>query len=108
LSYDISLTVDTGGEEPAVIGDLDWNYTSNCGPMWRAAGADLAEFDGKPAGDCFPILVDAIAEMRDNPGKYKEMAPPNGWGSYTSLLPALRELAEAFERHPRAIVRVSR
>lgn len=108
MSYDIYLTVDTGGEEFALLGDLDWNYTSNCGPMWRAAGADLAEFDGKPAGDCLPVLVDAIAEMRDNGAKYEAMNPPNGWGAYESLLPALHELAEASEKHPKAIVRVSR
>lgn len=108
MSYDIWLVIDTGGTEPARVGELDWNYTSNCGPMWRAAGADLAEFDGKPAGECFPILTDAIAELRANPEKYMAMNPPNGWGSYKSLIPALVELAKGLEPHPKAIVRVSR
>lgn len=107
MSYDIDLEVDTGGPQPAYLGD-GWNYTSNCGPMWREAGADLDDFDGKPAADCAPVLEAAIANLRANPGKYKAMDPDNGWGSYRTLLPALDELAASFRAHPKAIVRVSR
>jgi len=107
MSYSIWLTIDTGGPEPACL-DLDWNCTSNCGPMWRAAGANLAEFDGKLAGDCLPILEKAIGEMRANPAKYIAMNPENGWGSYDRLVPALHELADGFSRHPKATVVVSR
>jgi len=38
VSYSIWLTIDTGGPEPEYVG-RDWNYTSNCGRMWREAGA---------------------------------------------------------------------
>lgn len=107
MSYDIWLSIDTGGPEPAYVGK-DWNYTSNCGPMWRAAGADLADFHGKTAGECLPILEKAIAELRANPAKYIAMNPANGWGSYDSLVPALGELADTFSRHPKATVEVSR
>lgn len=108
MSYDIWLAVDTGGSELTNINCLSWNYTSNCGRMWRTAGADLAEFHGKPAGECFPILVAAIQELKANPDKYRAMNPENGWGSYGGLLPALQELAVAFEHHPKAIVQVWR
>lgn len=107
MSYDIGLTIDTGGVEPATVYD-DWNYTSNCAAMWRAAGADLAEFHGKTAGECLPILDAAIEELADHPAKYKAMNPENGWGSYDTLLPRLGELADAFRCHPKAIVVVSR
>jgi hypothetical protein len=106
MSYDIYLTIDTGGDEPAFL--TDWNYTSNCGPMWRTAGPDLAEFDGKTAVECLPILDAAIAELRANPAKYIAMNPENGWGSYEGLLPDLDDLAEQFRRHPKATVEVSR
>lgn len=107
MSYDIWLEIDTGGPEPAAVGG-QWNYTSNCGPMWRAAGADLAEFHGKTAGDCLLALTAGITELRAHPAKYEAMNPPNGWGSYDSLIPALEELAGTFRSHPKATVKVYR
>lgn len=106
MSYDIWLSVDTGSPEPVEV--FSWNYTSNCGRMWRAAGADLAEFHDKPATECSPILRAAISELETNPAKYREMDPPNGWGSYDTLVPALIELAEAMEKHPKTTVQVWR
>lgn len=107
MSYSISLTIDTGGPEPALL-NTDWNYTSNCGAMWRAAGADLADFDQKTAGECLPILTAAIAELEANPAEYEAMNPPNGWGSYATLVPSLKRLEAQFQAHPKATVWVSR
>lgn len=107
MSYDIWLTIDTGGAEPALVWD-GWNYTSNCGPMWREAGADLAEFHGKPAGECAPILQAAIATLKADPARFEAMNPDNGWGSYRSLVVRLGDLAAGFEAHPKALVAVSR
>jgi len=107
MSYDISLMIDTGGPGPVEVGEY-WNYTSNCAQMWRAAGADLAEFDGKPTAECIPILAAAITELASNPDHYRHMDPPNGWGSYETLGPALERLLDDMKRHPKTIVRVSR
>lgn len=107
MSYDIHLEIDTGGREPACVTG-GWNYTSNCGPMWRLAGADLAEFDGKPASECLPLLDAAIVDMEANPAKYRALEPPNGWGSLASLVPALRRLADDLRAHPKTTVRVWR
>ncbi len=106
MSYDVSLTIDTGGTELAYVGG-GWNYTSNCVPMWRTAGADLNGFHGKPAGDCLPVLEAAIKRMEDDPNTFRVMDPPNGWGSYDTLLPALRELAAQLRAHAKATVEVS-
>lgn len=108
MSYDIWLTIDTGGEEPATVGSDSWNYTSNCSPMWRAANCDLAEFDGKSAGDCAQVLRAGIANMKANPAPFVAMNPENKWGSYETLVPALEKLLAEFESHPKASVRVSR
>ncbi len=107
MSYDIYLEIDTGGPEPAVI-DNNHNMTSNVAPMWRRAGADLADFHGKPAADCIPLLRAAIADMKAHPGRYKPLNPENGWGSYEGCLLFLRELLEDFTRHPKATVAVNR
>lgn len=107
MSYDIGLTIDKGGPEPATVSG-GRNMTSNVAPMWRLAGADLAEFHGKTAGDCLPVLRAAIADMEDNPGKYEPLNPDNGWGSYETCLGFLRELAGDFAAHPKATVAVWR
>lgn len=106
MSYDVYLMIDTGGPEPYTFGD--WNYTSNCAPMWREAGADLAEFHGKLAGECAPILEKAIDVMRREPERFKAMNPPNGWGDYDSVIDRLVYLVEMLEAHPKATVVVSR
>ena len=107
MSYDVYLSVDAGGPEPVSL-PLDWNYTSNCACMWDAAGAPIRDFHGKRAGDCASLLADAIATMEREPERFIAMNPPNGWGSYESLLPRLRVLLEAFRNAPNAIVEVSR
>lgn len=100
MSYDVSLYNDD--EEV-----WDWNYTSNCAPMWRAAGADLATFHERRASECIPSLGDALVELIKNPAKYDAMNPPNGWGSRASLLIALTEMLVACETSPDAIVHVT-
>lgn len=106
MSYDVYLTIDTGGPEPAWL--TDWNYTSNCAGMWRAAGCDIAEFHGKPAAELGAALRTAIDNLTGDPGKYDEMNPPNGWGSRASLVVALARLADDCGNHPLATVSVSR
>lgn len=107
MSYDIWLEADLGGAERVTVAD-GWNYTSNCGPMWRLGGADLAEYDEKPAAECIPSLRAAIADMEANPAKYEALNPENGWGSVATLVPALRGLLGQFEGAPAAIVRAWR
>jgi hypothetical protein len=106
VSYDVWLEIDTGGGNTAYV--FDRNMTSNVAPMWREAGADLAEMDGKPAVDCWPALANACDNMVDNPEKYKAMNPPNGWGSYDTCLDFLRSIRDACQEHPACTVRISR
>jgi hypothetical protein len=105
MSYDVCLEIDTGGPEPVAV--ADWNYTSNCAPMWRKAGADLREFDGQQASDCLPVLNTAITRMAVDRATYEAMEPSNGWGTYNTVLPALRALSSELAAHPEATVRVS-
>jgi len=86
----------------------DWNYTSNCAWMWREAGADLAAFDGDPAGECAPLLKVAIDVLEADPEHFRAGNPKNGWGDYDSLVNRLKALLEAFEESPEAIVKISR
>jgi hypothetical protein len=108
MSYDIWLSIDTGGDEPAYIIGVDWNYTSNCAFMWREAGVDLAEFDKRLASTCIADLTSAIQYLKKYPEKFIHRNPANKWGSYKTLIPALEQLLANLVKHPKAIVNVSR
>lgn len=106
MSYDISLWIDTGAGNRATV--YTWNFTSNCAKMWRHAGANLADFDGKPAGECGPILDAAIARMLADPDIYRAMDNASGWGTYDQLLPRLSALRDEMGHHPATTVEVYR
>lgn len=109
MSYDIWLEVDLGAEEPVRVGDLDWNYTSNCAAMWRIAMPEtdgLAGLAGMKARDAAAHLSRGIDRMKMEPAPYRALNPENGWGSYDSQLDALGQLLAAFEAAPGATVAI--
>jgi hypothetical protein len=109
MSYDVYLLEDpcpTCGHTKGY--DFNWNYTSNCSGMWREAGVDLASFDGRQVSACVVELAVAIQTLEREPERFIAMNPANGWGSYESLVPALKQLLRAFEEHLTAKVEVSR
>lgn len=87
---------------------FSWNYTSNMSPAWREAGANIAEFHGKTAADCAPLLRAALMNMERRPEHFVKFNALNGWGTMDNLIPALHTLLGAMERHPAAVVEVSR
>jgi hypothetical protein len=105
MSYWIHLSLDGGSGVEFDI--YDWNYTSNCRPMWLAAGVDLKDFDGKFASECVEQLNDVLIFMQAHPSVFKALNPENGWGDYNSLFHALRELYLKMYDAPNAKVRVS-
>lgn len=111
MSYDIWLEADLGGSEPVKVGNLDWNYTSNCVAMWRRAMPEtdgLAGMAGMTAREASAVLEKGIERMEANRWAYMELDPPSGWGSYATVVPALRQLLEAFRGAPDAKVAISR
>jgi hypothetical protein len=106
MSYDVSLYINTGGDSEA---EVFWrNMTSNVAPMWRKAGADLADFAGKTAGDCVADLQAAIRAMEAEPETYRAMNPANGWGDYEGCLDFLKSIRDACATHPACTVHISR
>jgi hypothetical protein len=114
MSYDLDLESEPydgecfhcGSTYKKIDTHYRWNYTSNCAPMWRLAGADLKEFHGKRASECVEVLARAVADMEADPEKYKALDPPNQWGAYVTLLPALQRMLEAMRDYPDSIVSV--
>jgi len=114
VSYDITLTIDTGRTyidddgsahtDPVSVWSA--NYTANCAPMWRLAGCDLRDLHGLPAPHAADMLTRAVTAMEAEPAVYEALNPPNGWGDYPSALRFLRSMREACRTHPRTTVQV--
>lgn len=83
-----------------------WDPTWNLGPMLRLAGLEFgtdSPLHGRPARDWATALRAALAAMDAAPDRFRALDPPNGWGSYDSLLPVLREMLAVCERYPDAV-----
>lgn len=107
MSWDLDAYVEVDGNTITVG---DWNYTHNCNGMVRAAGVPdwLHWDDGISSPDLAAKLATAITAMEANPAKFQEMNPSNGWGSYDTLLPVLREIYAKALEFPSARWTVSR
>ncbi len=86
------------------------NITHNLGAMWREAGvySALYESEGKQACEVSGVLRVGLKLMCSDSERFKAFDAPNGWGIYEHAVPWLREVLEACELHPTAIVHISR
>ena len=105
MSYWVNLLIDTGAPEPIEVWSR--NHTSNIAGVWRTAGCDLREFDGKTAIELGEAAGNAIIEILENRDKYTEFEPGNGWGDITSTIAFLQAIHNACKLHPKTIVHVS-
>lgn len=109
------------GREPATVtvgGDLDdtvydANITHNLGRMAEAAGIYKPlwrpeEIGISLAGDLVRPLEAGLARLEADPEKFRDLNPPNGWGSYDSLVLFVRSYLAACRDYPTATVSVSR
>jgi hypothetical protein len=111
MSWDADLV--TAGENRSIAW---WNYTHNTNGMIAAAyeaatGQDTPQCGGTlgPAigaawwerldgqrGDIGAGYLAVIVEaLEADPQRFRAMDPPNGWGSYDTLLPVLRKMRDA-------------
>lgn len=114
MSWNAYLSDDRGHSEGS------WNYTHNCNAMIEDAlgvelvGATKVPFwasmnpntgmghhswwdvlDGKAGMQGWRLLSHVVDALERDPCKYRAMNPPNGWGSYDTLLEVLREMRDA-------------
>lgn len=106
MSYDVSLTIDTGGVDLLHIGDL--NVTYNVSPMFREAlgGTGLRSLHGKPAKDCIRALRTGIADIQDRRKSYYAMNSKNGWGDVDTALEFMANALDLCLAHPKATFHV--
>lgn len=110
MSYDVYLTIDTGGDRPAIVTEI-CSPTYNLAPMLRAAlGTDMRDhgegsLDGMLASDALRIVKRALESMALDPERFKALNPPNGWGTYEDCVEFLQWLHDACTDNPKATVR---
>lgn len=89
------------------------NYTHNVIDMADKAGIYRAVWRPEENGITLawqligPLRV-GIEDMEKHPEEYKELDADNGWGTYDTFLPWLKEYLKACEENPSAEVLVSR
>lgn len=109
MSYDIWLSIDTGGSEMIEVASVG-NCTCNVSPMWTLAlGHPIRELEGKLAADCIPALTAAVTHMADpvNTEAYEALNPPNGWGDHAGATRYLKILRDLCIRHPKCTIEMS-
>ena len=89
------------------------NITHNLGAMAEEAGIykhlwrpdELNIFE---AGQLVYALQTGLALMLVDPKRFRKHDAANGWGTYDSFIPFVREYLAACEKYPNAIVSVCR
>ena len=107
MSWDIEMVTDPcescgRGEETVFDRNLTWNLT----PMHRAVGIDWRKLREMSADQAKETILDAVRQLKEDPERFKDMNPKNGWGSYDGLVDLLQEMLGTWKRYPTATVKV--
>lgn len=106
---DWNYTHNTNGMIAAAYEAVSGEQTDQCGgPLGPAIGAawwDRLDGASGEAGKAY--LSQIITGLEADPERYRAMNPPNGWGSYDSLLSVLREMRDAVPVDEATVWRVS-
>lgn len=109
MSWNVYLVIDTGGDSPAIvedIGDMTWNVAPMYYDIFQPLPGGIRSLDGMVSIDAIPILKTAIENMKNDPKKYKEMNPTNGWGNYEDALHYLNEILNRCCEHPKTTIKI--
>jgi hypothetical protein len=106
MSWDIALVAIIDYQEVEIVPDI--NYTHNTNRMIRQAGfTEWPDVDGMPCPEFCRKLSNTLTNLQADPDRWRAMNPPNGWGSYDSLVPVLESILANFGRFPSGTVRCS-
>lgn len=123
MSYDIDLTIDTGGPEPHRI--MEFNITSNIDKMMHLAFREtwpgnryssanshvtcISDLHKWKSGAADVPLGLALVFLKDpaNEEALRLLESSNGWGTLEQLIDFLTYLRVALENHPKTIFTVS-
>lgn len=109
MSWDFRMGVRVAADGGIVsLANYEANYTFNVAPMFYDAIGEygIRGLNERTGEACLPVLEAAIRKMEENPGHYRVMNPPNGWGDYDGALNLLKELASWCREVPSALLLV--
>lgn len=107
MSLDFSLLDDDGREVFTV------NVTHNLGKMAEAAGVYKClwrpdENGFTKASDIIPVLMEGMMKLSKERERMQEFNPPNGWGSWDSLINFCAKVVVGCVKNPDARIDVCR
>lgn len=94
--------------------ELFWaNITHNLGAMAKQAGIYKPlwrpeEIGIEKAGHLIKPLKKGLSLLKQNPEKFMEFNPSNGWGDYDGLIKFVESYLAACVEHPSATIYISR
>ena len=97
MSYDLRIGVKVENTDIiAVIGEPELSSpTYNLGKMFRACtGWDFHQSEWYRVSEVLPLIEHGVNELSVNADAYKQYDAPNGWGTTTSALEALKSLRD--------------
>ena len=113
--YEVTRTVCSGcGKEDEQREEVfSANYTHNVTNMAALAGIYIAiwypeEIGLTKARHLIPFLELGVQKLRGDPAQFKNLNPPNGWGSYETFLPWVESYLLACKIFPDALVETCR
>jgi len=91
---------------------FEYNITHNLGAMAAAVDAYAAVWRPETvnithAKHLIVPLKAALESLRENPARFDQYVPSNGWGKHDSLVKFFEQYLAACEEYPEASIRVS-
>ena len=71
--------------------------------LWRPEEIDIFN-----SNDLIKPLKIGLKELKDNPDKYKQFNPDNGWGEYSKLVEFVKKYLDACEWNEDCEINISR
>lgn len=92
---------------------FDGNITHNLGAMAKEAGVYMYlwrpdELGITLAEELIDPLTAGLKLLEDQPERFKQFNPANGWGNYRGLVDFVRDYLNACVQYPKAVIGVSR
>lgn len=108
MSWDVSIEIDTGGKESALVEEVR-NVTYNNSRIFSELGVHPSQVSDPSCLVWIALLKNALKNSFDPvvEKKLDALSPENGWGGVKDSRDFLTRLLECCERHPKAFVKWS-
>lgn len=109
MSYDVNFKTKLEGTDQWVYVGDDWiNHTYNTAAMIKeVCGSSPSDWDGRKCADMYPVIAQGATLLQNNPQRYRQFEPSNGWGTVETTLDFLMKIADNCEKYPTAVIEIT-